>query len=88
MYRVKYNGLGQTAPRCSWPKAGVVPKTRQPEILIVDEESIKTIIYPKELCYNEVENYDIVENMLIHIKETIPDWIEIKVDKIDNSQFL
>ena len=51
----------------------------------MENEILKRIIYPKELCYQEVEPDDIVEHMLVNIKEAIPNWIEIKIDKIDNN---
>ena len=88
IYQVKYNGLAPIIPRCKWPKEQMIGKIRKTDTIFMEDDTIKKISYPKELCYTEIQPDDLVEHMLIYIKETIPDWVEIKVDKIDNKNFL
>jgi hypothetical protein len=70
--------------KCKWPKETVSKKFRKQNTVFMDEGFTKQIIYPKELCYQEVKPDDIVENMIININILLPGWTEIKVDKIDN----
>lgn len=85
IYKVKYRETG-TPLRCKWPKETISERIRTQNTIHVDYDDsiIKSITYPKELCYTRVEPNDIVEHMLIHIKETVPDWVEIEVNPIKN----
>ena len=87
-YTVKYLRTELSAPRCKWPKETPTKKLRRPLTVYNEESTIKTIKYPNELCYNDVESNDHVENMLIYIKNTIPDWVEIEVNRINEDNFL
>jgi len=89
IYKVKYRDVG-TPLRCKWPKATITEKIRTQNTVYLDydDKVIKSITYPKELCYQPVAPDDIVEHMLIHIKEIVPDWVEIEVNRINNKEFL
>ncbi len=80
IYKVKYNKI--VAPRSKWPKETVVRRLRKINNLFIENEIEKLIVYPQELCYDEVKSDDLVDNMIIYIKNTLPDWKEIKVEKI------
>ena len=84
IYAVKHTKLAYVP---IFPKKQFTVKIRQPITIFMENEIEKKIFYPKELCYTEIPKDDLVENMLVYIKKTIPEWEEIKVDKIDNSQF-
>ena len=82
--KIKQNGLGPTPPHCKWPKETVSQRIRTQNTIIKDDKITRQVLYPKELCYTEVEPSDHVENMIIYLKDTFPDWVEIDIQKIKN----
>ena len=88
-YNVKYLKSGfYSSPKCKWPREIVHKTLRKPFNIYNEESSVKTITYPTELCYNEVEPNDHVEQMVIYIKNTFPEWVEIEVNRINEDNFL
>ena len=84
--KIKQSGLGLTPPRCKWPKETVSQRIRTQNTIFIDENDkiTRQVLYPKELCYTEVEPNDNVENMIIYLKNAFPDWVEIDIQKIKN----
>jgi len=88
-YNVKYLNTGvYSPPRCKFPKEIVNTGLRKPINLYNDDLTVKVIKYPTELCYDPVEPDDHVEQMIIYLKNTFPEWVEIEVKPINKDAFL
>jgi hypothetical protein len=82
-YRISYR---YSPPRCTFPKEEIKKPFRMNIVYVNnDDKIIKSIIYPKELLYQQVLPDDIIENEIIQIKHYYPDWDKIEI--INKTEF-
>jgi hypothetical protein len=84
IYNVKCKLTG-TPPRCLYPRENIRCRIRTSSVIYFDhtEKIAKSIIYPRDLWYTLVEPDDKIEEVIIEIKNFLPDWQEIEIIKAD-----
>lgn len=82
-YRFTVSIRGTHIPSmCKYPRTYVKACIRRNKCIYEDDQ-LKCIIYPENLLYTYVDQYDVVENHILELQQMWPNWYTIRVDAVD-----